>query len=198
MAAATQTSSKRVEANRRNAKKSTGPRTPVGKRRSRLNAIKHGLCARIPVLPGEDPDAFRRHVDGFSEALQPRDAVEIFLAEQAAFAAWRAQRADRAEAAHLAAILRAARIGTESGRREEVAALGRWLLATQSRQKQDAAKSLLPFLDGDRQLAFRKRQRRADARRRAPRGERRRLPMAAGALGRAPRGAGAGSGMGPR
>jgi hypothetical protein len=155
MAAATQTSSKRVEANRRNSQKSTGPRTPAGKEKSRLNAIKHGLCARIPVLPGEDADAFRRRFDGFMDALQPRDDVELFLAEQAALAAWRAQRADRAEAAHLAAILRAARIGAESGRREEVAALGRWLLAARVREKQDAAKSLLPFLDGDRQLAFR-------------------------------------------
>jgi hypothetical protein len=155
MVAARQTSSRRVEANRRNSQKSTGPRTPAGKRRSRLNAIKHGLCARIPVLPGEDADAFRCRVDGFMDALQPRDDVELFLAEQAALAAWRAQRADRAEAAHLAAILRAARVGAESGRCEEVAALGRWLLASRVREKQDAAKSLLPFLDGDRQLAFR-------------------------------------------
>jgi hypothetical protein len=43
----------RAEINRRNASKSTGPRTPEGKARSRLNAVKHGCRARLPILPGE-------------------------------------------------------------------------------------------------------------------------------------------------
>ena len=40
-----------VEANRRNAKKSTGPRTADGKSRSRFNALKHGMTAQIVLLP---------------------------------------------------------------------------------------------------------------------------------------------------
>ena len=56
----TVTSSKRVEANRKNAARSTGPRSATGKCRSRFNAVKHGMAAKLPVLPGEDPDAFRR------------------------------------------------------------------------------------------------------------------------------------------
>ena len=50
----TDTSSKRVEANRRNAARSTGPRSAAGKDRSRFNAVKHGMAAKLPVLPGED------------------------------------------------------------------------------------------------------------------------------------------------
>lgn len=54
---------KQIAANRRNAKKSTGPRTPAGKSNVRLNALKHGLTAQSVVLPFEDADAY--------EALQP-------------------------------------------------------------------------------------------------------------------------------
>ena len=48
-----------------------GPTSPQGKLRSRMNAIKHGMTASIPVLPGEDHDAFRRRVDDFIDALRP-------------------------------------------------------------------------------------------------------------------------------
>ncbi len=44
------TSEKRIAANRRNALRSTGPRTPDGKSRSRLNAVKHGLSASLPAV----------------------------------------------------------------------------------------------------------------------------------------------------
>lgn len=44
------TSQRRIDANRRNARRSTGPRTEDGKARSRLNAVKHGLSASLPEL----------------------------------------------------------------------------------------------------------------------------------------------------
>src|SRR5438093_658802 len=49
---------KQVEANRRNGALSQGPRTADGKRQSAMNALKHGLTARTPVLPGEDPKEY--------------------------------------------------------------------------------------------------------------------------------------------
>ncbi len=48
--------SKRIEANRRNSQKSTGQRTSEGKSKVRINAIKHGMMATLPLLPGEDPE----------------------------------------------------------------------------------------------------------------------------------------------
>jgi hypothetical protein len=52
------TSPRKAEANRRNAQKSTGPKTPEGKDAVRLNALKHGLLCREVLLPGEDKGAF--------------------------------------------------------------------------------------------------------------------------------------------
>ncbi len=46
-------SEKQVRANRQNAQKSTGPKTPEGKAAVRLNAAKHGLLSKETLLPGE-------------------------------------------------------------------------------------------------------------------------------------------------
>ena len=64
---------RQIEANRRNARRSTGPRTEAGKARSRLNALKHGKRAvavlPLPVLPHEDPRALARRVQEWTEYL---------------------------------------------------------------------------------------------------------------------------------
>ena len=52
-------SQKQIEANRLNAQKSTGPRTPAGKAKSRFNALKAGIDAGAEAIPGEDPDDLR-------------------------------------------------------------------------------------------------------------------------------------------
>ena len=70
------TSPEKIEANRRNAQKSTGPRTPEGKSRSRWNALKHGLDAHAPVLPGESAEALQERIDTWTDQLQPRNDAE--------------------------------------------------------------------------------------------------------------------------
>src|SRR5262245_47504261 len=138
----------RAAINRRNASRSTGPRTPEGKARSRFNALKHGLSAAIPVLPGEDPDAFRRRREAWAAALDPGDVVERFLAEQAATASWKIERADRLEAARLAAAARAAAAERRAGRRHEADQLGRVLLGSDGQAPDpDLARTALKTLD---------------------------------------------------
>ena len=93
------TSRKQIAANRRNARKSTGPRTARGKAIARLNGLKHGLSARIIVLPHEDQRAFERQRGELFERLGPDGALEGELVERLAQLLWRLARAPLAEAA---------------------------------------------------------------------------------------------------
>ncbi len=86
-------------ANRRNAQKSTGPITPQGKKKTRLNALKHGLRATIPVLPGEDASALEDRRQAWIDAKTPSDAVELYLIENAVAASWALDRGRRLDAA---------------------------------------------------------------------------------------------------
>ena len=53
------TSEVKIQSNRLNAKRSTGPRTDRGKKRSSVNALKHGLTARTDVIPGDPYRSYR-------------------------------------------------------------------------------------------------------------------------------------------
>ena len=125
-------SSKRVAANRRNARKSTGPRSALGRRRSSMNALKHGLDAQTPVLPGEDEAGYRSRQEAWKADLRPRNPLEVSLVEQAVDFSWKLERADRACAALQAERHRLAR-EEEALRREqapaEAAAIGEKLIA---------------------------------------------------------------------
>jgi hypothetical protein len=91
----------RIQANIRNAKKSTGPRTEAGKERSRSNAVTHGMTARIVLLPDEDLDDFRRRMSGWFDSLKPRNQAEVYLTERVGYFAWQTGRTVRAQSARL-------------------------------------------------------------------------------------------------
>jgi hypothetical protein len=55
------TTQQKTDANRANARRSSGPRTAAGKSKSSRNARKHGLCAENTLLPGENIADFRAH-----------------------------------------------------------------------------------------------------------------------------------------
>ena len=89
------TSQARTEANRRNAAKSTGPRTASGKERSRMNALQHGMTASVPVLPDEDAVEFETRRDGWFDHFKPRNDYETFLVESTVRLAWQLKRLER-------------------------------------------------------------------------------------------------------
>jgi hypothetical protein len=86
-----------IEANRRNALKSTGPRTPEGKAAVRMNALKHGLRARTVVLPGENLEEFHQLCDDLEAEWQPLSRTEQFYVEQMAVSQWKLNRMEVGE-----------------------------------------------------------------------------------------------------
>ena len=91
-------SARRVAANRRNAQRSTGPRTPAGKQRASRNAIKHGLCSRYACLDGECAATYATFVREVEEELQPRTAMQRSLVPHIANLMWRIDRLPQAQA----------------------------------------------------------------------------------------------------
>ena len=75
---------KQFEANRRNAQKSTGPKTPEGKAAVSMNALRHGLRARTVVLPGENREEFNQLCDDLQVEWNPQSRTEHFYLEQMA------------------------------------------------------------------------------------------------------------------
>ena len=97
-------SQRRIEANRKNAQASTGPRTPQGKEASSQNAVAHGLTARNILLAGEDSaDFLRLRAEAFAE-LQPRGVLERELTDQIVDTLWRSRRIPLFEKALVASL----------------------------------------------------------------------------------------------
>ena len=84
-------SRRRLAANRRNAKKSTGPRSAAGKANSSCNAITHGLCSDV-LLPDEDHEAFDLLRIGMLKSLNPRNNLELALSERIILGYWKLRR----------------------------------------------------------------------------------------------------------
>lgn len=80
---------RQIEANRRNAQKSTGPRTGAGRTISSKNALRHGLTAKQVVVCDEDPKDFEAFHDWLYEGLDPVGAREEILAEEIISYEWR-------------------------------------------------------------------------------------------------------------
>ncbi|MFO0952996.1 MAG: hypothetical protein U0835_17950 [Isosphaeraceae bacterium] len=82
-------SEKRIEANRRNAQKSTGPVSNAGKAKSSRNALKHGLAAQTHTPPGPEPEEFEHELNRWNESVRPAGPAEEALVRTACHAAWK-------------------------------------------------------------------------------------------------------------
>src|SRR5690242_14115113 len=99
-------SERKRNANRQNARLSTGPRSAAGKERSRWNALKHGLLARDlnagfwPYI-NEDQDVLESHIKALVNHFCPVGPVEGMLVESIAQCYWRQRRIQQAENAKI-------------------------------------------------------------------------------------------------
>ena len=88
-----------LAANRRNAQKSTGPRTIEGRKRASLNALKSGMTAKTVVLPHESAADYDEIRTALIEDYSPATSQEMMLVDQIAVGYWRTIRARRFETA---------------------------------------------------------------------------------------------------
>jgi hypothetical protein len=88
---------RQLVANRSNARKSTGPKTPEGKAVVRLNALWYGYRAETLVLPGEDGEEFRQLQEEVVTQYEPAVGMETILVERIARLLWRLKRAPAIE-----------------------------------------------------------------------------------------------------
>jgi len=91
-----------ILSNQQNSQHSTGPRTAEGKRRSSLNATRHGLTGQFTLMPGEDAARFEAFRTALLAELAPEGTVEDMLAQSICETQWRLERARRQEANILA------------------------------------------------------------------------------------------------
>ena len=91
------TSYRQIEANRRNALKSTGPRTAAGKQTSRRNAVRHGLTAETAIGALEDAEDYQAFEAAITADYDAQSAVERELVLRLASVLWRLRRATTME-----------------------------------------------------------------------------------------------------
>jgi hypothetical protein len=90
-------SQKQIDANRRNAQKSTGPITEAGKAVAKFNALRHGMTAESAVLPYEDTLAYAMLREALVGHYAPANIAEELLVDVVANSYWRLLRARRVE-----------------------------------------------------------------------------------------------------
>ena len=95
------TTEAQIKANQENAKKSTGPTSIEGKKKSSMNAVTHGILSSVTALPGEDQAVLDHLREGVLATYQPQDTVEQFLVDRIYKAMVRQIRLCEAEAARL-------------------------------------------------------------------------------------------------
>jgi hypothetical protein len=87
----------KLEANRRNAAKSTGPKTPEGKAASKMNALRHGLLSECVLVPDDDANLMLSFSEGMLNQLNPVGELEVLLVDRVIAAAWRLRRTGQIE-----------------------------------------------------------------------------------------------------
>lgn len=99
-----------IDANRRNAQKSTGPKTEEGKRNASKNRLSHGFNSEDAILPGENQQDFDALLAALIDEYQPATLTENMLVEKMALYQWLSLRAIRLQTGAFKSTLKRAAI----------------------------------------------------------------------------------------
>lgn len=83
------TTEKQIEANRKNAQLSTGPKSQKGKALVSCNAIRHGVLTENVYVTDEMREDYARLKESFSSEFRPKNSIEYFLLDRIISCAWR-------------------------------------------------------------------------------------------------------------
>ncbi|WZO99102.1 hypothetical protein EP7_000695 [Isosphaeraceae bacterium EP7] len=120
-------SQRRIDANRRNALRSTGPRTAEGKAKSRRNSLVHGLSGAGIVVPQEQAQAAHDRAAQWNSSLRPMNAFEVSLVETIAVESLRIERCRVEERLARDSRARRSAVCWADERKADTAKLGRTL-----------------------------------------------------------------------
>ena len=108
----------KLESNRRNARRSTGPRTPEGKLVSSQNSLRHGVLSKQVTLADEDAEEFSEFCARMTDQLAPDGPLEELLVERVTVSAWGLRRIVRLEASVIGLRTREARADLSESRQD--------------------------------------------------------------------------------
>src|SRR3954467_8289042 len=114
------TAEERRAINRKNASRSTGPKTAEGKLKARQNALKHGLRAESLALPNEDSQELRQLNDEWLDYYQPASPGMRAMLDRAVYSTVQLRRCQRFHAAATAEQVRNAEEEWDSAQEAQV------------------------------------------------------------------------------
>jgi hypothetical protein len=101
-------------------RKATGPRTMAGKLKSRSNALKSGIFAKVALLPDESRADFNALLRILRDAYQPLDAFMEMTIERMAVNLWQQRRIQITEIAAIEEARKGYTLRSEAGRQRKV------------------------------------------------------------------------------
>jgi len=142
----------KIEASRKNALQSTGPKTLEGKSVVKWNALKHGLLSKEVIIPAgdgrESKAEFGRFLAQLYIDLQPNGILEEVLVEKIAVCYWRLRRVLRCEIGEIRKDLDSVRLKEIFKRLDEVRFEKQFLGLDDSRHKLEKNSLGLDYLIG--------------------------------------------------
>ena len=118
-----------LEANKKNAQASTGPRTPLGKSVARRNSLKHGLTGEGIVLPTEDVEKLDARFASLEAEMKPRSELARGLVSRIALLMIKLDRSAEHEAKAIAHRMRKAEAEFNDARLAEMENYYSWIAA---------------------------------------------------------------------